>query len=160
MFQPFHGLKMTMEQLNAIHEIQVSYERNYGKELITNSEKAYEICKEAYSLMDANICLKEYFIVVLLNRANEVIGFYKLSEGGISSTVADIRLAFSVALKCLASGMIISHCHPSGKLKPSNEDQCLTNKFNEAGKLLNILLLDHIIITTDGYYSFADNGLI
>jgi DNA repair protein RadC len=153
-------LKKTMEQLNALHEIQVNYTRSYGIEAIRDSQSAYEICKKAYSLAEANICLKEYFIIILLNRGNQVIGFYKLSEGGLSGTVADIRLAFSVALKCLASGMIISHCHPSGQLKPSTQDQKLTRQFSEAGKLIDIQVIDHLIVSTEDYYSFADDGQI
>ena len=149
-----------MEQLNAIHEIQVSYERHYGKQLIRDSETAFEICKQAYSLVDANICLKEYFIIILLNRANQVIGFHKLSEGGIAGTVVDIRLTFSIAMKCLASGIILSHCHPSGNLKPSNQDQALTKKFVEAGKILDITVIDHLILSNEGYYSFTDEDLI
>lgn len=149
-----------MNQLSKLHEVQVSYSRNYGKITVTNSITAYEICKQAYSLTECNILLKEHFLIILLNRSNEIIGFQKISEGGIAGTVVDIRIAFSIALKCLASGMIITHNHPSGKLKPSDQDQRLTNKFSEAGKLLECQLLDHIIISDEGYYSFADHGLI
>lgn len=149
-----------MEQIKTLHEIQVNYERNYGKESICNSQAAYDSCMMAYKLSDANINLKEYFFIILLNRANQIIGYHKLSDGGLNGTVADVRLAFSIGLKCLASGMIITHNHPSSSLKPSNQDQALTNKFVEVGKVMDIQVLDHIILTETGYYSFADNGLL
>jgi DNA repair protein RadC len=149
-----------MKQVNTLHEIHVKYTRSYGTEAIKDSETAYSICKQAYAQAEANINLKEYFIVILLNRANQVIGYYKLSEGGLSGTVADVRLAFSVALKCLASAMIITHCHPSGQLKPSSQDLKLTKQFVEAGKLMEIQVLDHLIVSIDGYFSFANEGLI
>ena len=149
-----------MEELSTLQEISVSYERNYSSEAITNSRQAAITCREAYSLTKANIQLKEYFYFVLLNRANEVIGYHKLSEGGISGTVADIRLAYSTAIKCLASGMILCHNHPSGNIKPSQADIKLTQKFKEASKILDIGLLDHIILTETGHFSFADEGML
>jgi DNA repair protein RadC len=118
------------------------------------------LIKEIYSNTQSEIELKEYFFMILLNRANKVIGYYKLSEGGISGTVVDLRLAFGTALKGLASGIIITHNHPSGNLSPSEEDKRLTKKFVEAGKLLDIAVLDHLIVTNNGYYSFADEGII
>ena len=157
---PFLILNKTMEAISELQEIKVSYSSNPIKMAITNSQQAYEICKHAYSLADANICLKEYFFVIYLNRANNVIGFYLLSFGGLNSTVADIRIAYSIALKCLASGLIICHNHPSGNNKPSQSDKDLTTKFKEAGKILDISVLDSIILTNDSYYSFADEGLL
>jgi DNA repair protein RadC len=94
------------------------------------------------------------------NRANKVLGIFELSTGGVSGTVADPKLIFAAALKVAASGLILSHNHPSGNLQPSQADIDLTRKIKEAGKLLEIQLLDHIILTTEGYYSFADEGLI
>jgi len=83
-----------------------------------------------------------------------------LSMGGITGTVADIRLLFSVALNSLATSVIMSHNHPSGNLNPSQQDKDLTRKVQDAGKLMDIQLLDHVIITRESYYSFADEGLI
>ena len=147
-----------MKKLTTLQEIQVSYDRNYGKESVTDSRKASELCRQAFSLTKSNIALKEYMFMLLLNRRNECIGFHKISEGGISGTVADIRIAFSIATKCLASGMILVHNHPSGNTKPSQQDMELTKKFKEAGKILDCTLLDHIILTEDSYYSLADEG--
>lgn len=149
-----------MRELTTLQEIQVNYKRSYDTESITCSSDAERICRDAFLLTKANISLREYFYIVLLNRANECIGFYQLSSGGLTGTVADIRLAFSIALKCLASGMIITHCHPSGRIKPSQADIKLTQKFKEAGKILDVTLLDHIILTENSHYSFADEGLL
>jgi len=102
----------------------------------------------------------EQFKVILMNRANRVLGIYELSTGGVSGTVADIKLVFMAALKSNACSLIISHNHPSGNLKPSRADEDLTNKIKAAGKLLDIQVLDHVIVTTEGYFSFADEGLL
>lgn len=149
-----------MNKLSSLQEIKVSYSRKYDAESITDSHKASEYCREAFKMMGANLDLKEYAIILLLNRSNHLIGYHKLSEGGIDGTVVDLRLAFSVGLKCLANGIILCHCHPSRSLAPSNADLDLTKKFVEAGKLMDIKCLDHIILTSEKYFSFADEGLI
>lgn len=97
---------------------------------------------------------------MFLNRANKVLGILEASSGGISGTVADPRLVFVAALKANASNIIISHNHPSGNLNPSKADEELTQKIKQAGQLLDIKLFDHIIVTSEGYYSFADEGLM
>ena len=103
----------------------------------------------------------EEFWVIFLNRANRVIGKMKASQGGISGTVTDVRLIMKAAIERLASGMIICHNHPSGNMHPSESDTRITQKVNEAGNLMDIQLLDHIIITSGSdYYSFGDNGLL
>jgi DNA repair protein RadC len=99
-------------------------------------------------------------ILLCLNRANKVIGFYKVSSGGFAGTVADPKVIFTIALNCAASAIIIAHNHPSGNLKASKADIDLTNKIKLAGDTLEINLLDHIIMTEDSYYSFADDALI
>jgi DNA repair protein RadC len=94
-------------------------------------------------------------MVLLLNRANRVLGCLKLSKGGLTGTVVDLR----ILLKAMASGIIIAHNHPSGNLKPSDADRELTSQIKQAGKLLDITLLDHLILGTEGdYVSFADEG--
>lgn len=98
--------------------------------------------------------------MLLLSRSNRVLGQYELSTGGTSGTVADLRLIFAVALKANASGIIIAHNHPSGTLAASQADQDITKKVKEAGRILEIPLLDHLIVTTEGYYSFADQGML
>ena len=97
---------------------------------------------------------------MLMNRANKVLGIFKLSTGGVSGTVADPKIIFVAALKGGASGIIVAHNHPSGNLTASQSDINLARKLKEAGKFLEIQLLDHVIVTTKGYLSFADEGLI
>jgi len=104
--------------------------------------------------------LQEEFKVLILNRANEVLGVYPLSRGGTTSTIVDSKLLFSVALKCNAAGIILAHNHPSGNLKPSQPDISLTSKIKEAASLFEISLLDHIIVTKEKYFSFADESLL
>lgn len=104
--------------------------------------------------------LREEFYLLLLNRANKVVGWHCISQGGLDSTIADIRIIFSISLKCVACGIIVAHNHPSGNLKPSETDIALTRKIKEAGKLLDITLFDHIILSNEGYYSFADEGFL
>ena len=103
---------------------------------------------------------KETFKMLLLNRANKVLGITTISEGGLSGTVTDVRLIFQYAIKGNASGIIVAHNHPSGNQNPSESDLKITQKIKEAGNLLDIQLLDHIIITPemDLYRSFADEG--
>jgi DNA repair protein RadC len=102
----------------------------------------------------------EEFWILFLNRSNRVINRMKLSQGGISGTVTDVRLVMKRAIECLASGIILCHNHPSGNLNPSESDSNITRKIKEAGNLMDIQLLDHLIISDKDYYSFADNGLI
>jgi DNA repair protein RadC len=124
---------------NFINEVQLEFQKKlFSKNRITSSSNAAALAQEVYRKSNACIELKEYFFVFMLNRANEVLGYVKLGEGGISGAVVDIRLAFATAIKCLASGIILVHNHPSANLKPSTEDKCITNKFIDAGKILDI----------------------
>ncbi|MDX1686317.1 MAG: DNA repair protein RadC [Saprospiraceae bacterium] len=102
----------------------------------------------------------EEFHVLLLNRANIVIKTVRISSGGISGTVVDGRLIFKPAIEMLASGVILCHNHPSGKIRPSQSDISLTKKMKDAGKLVDVNVLDHLIIGKRQYYSFADEGLL
>jgi DNA repair protein RadC len=102
----------------------------------------------------------EEFWLLMLNKANEVVAREKLSAGGMAGTVADVKLAFKLALDARASAIIAVHNHPSGNLKPSEADISLTKKLKEAGKILDLPLLDHLIVSERGYYSFADEGAI
>jgi DNA repair protein RadC len=98
--------------------------------------------------------------MLLLNQGNRVLGFVQLSKGGISGTVVDPRIVFGIALKVHASCIILAHNHPSGAINPSAADIKLTEKIKAAATLLDIKLLDHIILSTEGYYSFADEGAL
>lgn len=143
---------------NVIAEIQVSYNTNSRvKQKITSSASAYEILKSNWN--QGRLELQEEFKVLLLNRANDVLGIYNMSKGSVSGTVVDIRLLFAVALKCNASGILICHNHPSGNLNPSDADIEITKKIKQASELFDIRMIDHIIITHLGYYSFLDSGV-
>ena len=102
----------------------------------------------------------EEFWLLLMNKACEVFARERLSTGGASGTVADVKIAFKIALDARASAIIAVHNHPSGNLKPSDADMDLTKKLKEAGKILDLPLLDHLIVSERGYYSFADEGII
>ncbi len=102
----------------------------------------------------------EQFWIVLLNRANRVIGKHRISQGGVAGTVADPKIIFKIAVQELASGMILAHNHPSGNLTASQADIELTKKLKEAGRLLEIQVLDHVIIAGQKYFSFADEGML
>jgi DNA repair protein RadC len=125
---------------------------------ITTSKDAAELLQKIWN--DNKIEFVEQFKVLLLNRCNLVLGAVDISSGGVTGTVADPKLIFVAALKANAVSIIISHNHPSGNLKPSRADEELTQKIKNAGLFLDIKLLDHVIVTTEGYYSFADEGLI
>jgi DNA repair protein RadC len=102
----------------------------------------------------------EEFWILFLNRSNKVINRMKLSQGGVSGTVTDVRMVMKKAIENLASGIIVCHNHPSGNLNPSESDTKITQKIKEAGNLMDIQLLDHLIISDKDYYSFADNGVL
>ncbi|HWB62861.1 MAG TPA: DNA repair protein RadC [Chitinophagales bacterium] len=102
----------------------------------------------------------EAFFVLYLNRANKVLTHKLIGTGGVSGTVAELKIILKHAVELLASGMIAVHNHPSGNLKPSQADRELTRKLKEAAQLLDILLLDHLITGEKDYYSFADNGIL
>ena len=102
----------------------------------------------------------EEFYILLLNRANEVIGKQQVSKGGIAGTVADGKIIFNAALEKKASGIILAHNHPSGQLKPSEADKRLTKDLIQFGKFIDLQILDHLIFSDNNYFSFADEGLI
>ena len=102
----------------------------------------------------------EEFWAVFLNQSNRIVGKSRLSAGGINQSVVDVRILFKTALENLATGVVIAHNHPSGNLKPSQEDLKITKQISEAGKILNIQMLDHLIITQNSYLSFADENLL
>jgi DNA repair protein RadC len=150
----------TFEKSPMLAEIKVSYKTKSGEAVrISSSKDAFNVL---FKLFDMNIIdLKEEFFLLLLNRANHVLGWFKLSSGGTTGTVVDVKIIFTLALQVNAHGIILCHNHPSRNLKPSDTDISLTKKVKEAGKLFDITLLDHLIIASDGtYFTFADEGLI
>lgn len=125
------------------------------KPQISSSKNAYDVLK--LHLSDLRT---EEFWALFLNQSNKVMHIAKLTQGGINQSIVDIRILFKTALEYFSTGIIISHNHPSGNLKPSLEDINITKTIREAGNILNIQLLDHLIITQNSYLSFSDEGLL
>lgn len=125
---------------------------------ITSSGDAYDVLMQCWE--EGKIEYIEQFVILLLNRANKVLGVYKVSSGGVTGTVADPKQVFTAALKANACAIIASHNHPSSSLKPSKADEELTRKMKNAGAFLDIKVLDHLIVSKESYYSFADEGLL
>lgn len=144
-----------------VAEIQLTYKSNVkpsARPKISTSRDAFDILKQYWD--DSKIEFIEQFKVMLLNRTNKVLGIFEVSSGSSTGTIADPKLIFVAALKTNASGIIVAHNHPSGNLAPSRSDIDLTQKIKEAGRFLEIQLLDHLIVTPEGYYSFADEGVL
>ncbi len=142
-----------------VAEIKVSYSNsNPDRVKVTSSQIIYDLILKHWDLDILEY--QEEVKVILLNRANVVLGIYEMSKGGISGTVVDIRIILGVALKCNASCIILVHNHPSGNTEPSEQDKSITKKLKKASELLDLNLLDHLIISTEEYYSFSDNGLL
>lgn len=141
-----------------IAEIKVTYNPvKLGK--ISNSKNIDQFFRENWD--HYNMMMFEEFKVLFFNNNLEIIGFKTIGQGGITSTSVDIRIIFSLALKALATGIVIAHNHPSGSLRPSQSDLNLTENIKNASSILNIQLWDHIILSPDGeYYSFADEGVL
>jgi DNA repair protein RadC len=125
------------------------------REAITCSKDAYDILLPLFEDLK-----HEEFWVLLLNRANKVVRKEKVSAGGVAGTVVDNKMIMKLAIDTLASGMVLAHNHPSGNLKPSQQDVAVTRQIKQAGQLLDINLVDHLIVTDHGYYSFADEGAL
>lgn len=151
----------TLQNWNQVSEIELIY-----KTKVKASERLYiGTSKDVYRLAlqcwnPDTIEFFEQFKILLLNQSNKVLGVYEVSSGGISGTVVDLRLIFAAGLKANAVSLIMVHNHPSGQVKPSEADRQITRKVKEAGSLLDISLLDHLIITPETYYSFADDGAL
>jgi len=141
-----------------VAEVELSY-RNPVKPSqrvkITRSSDCYELLMAHWG---NTIELYEDFYVVLLSNANRVLGLVKIGTGGTSGCVVDPKKIFQAAIKANASSLILAHNHPSGNLQPSEDDKRITQKVVEAGALLDIKVLDHLIVTSEGFFSFTDNG--
>jgi DNA repair protein RadC len=137
-------------------EISIKYKSgDLKKHKITNVQDAYTMFKQMYDKDTLEYI--ESFIVIYLNRANNTIGWHKVSVGGTTGCLVDVKVIMATALKCNAHGLILSHNHPSGNLKPSNEDIKITKKLQQASSYFDIAILDHLIITSEGYYSFQED---
>ncbi len=124
---------------------------------ITSSKNAELAMRNFYT---DNIEIYESFHVLYLNRANDIVGHAEISRGSATGTVVCLKMIFKYALDSLSNAIILCHNHPSGQLRPSQQDIDLTKKTKEAGKIMEVQLLDHVIVTKDGHYSFADEGML
>ncbi|MCW3074595.1 MAG: repair protein [Flaviaesturariibacter sp.] len=151
----------TVEAMGKVAEVELVYKSRVKpseRPAIVSSADAFNVLRLLWE--EGKMDLVEQFKVLFLNRANKVLCVFNVSSGGITGTVADPRLIFTAALRVNAVAVILSHNHPSGNLQPSRADEELTQKIKGAGALLDIKVLDHLILSSEGYYSFADEGLL
>jgi DNA repair protein RadC len=144
-----------------VAEIEISYTPNIKpsrRPKIKTPDEAYRLLIDTWD--KSKIELVEQFKVILLTRAHGVLGICTLTSGTVTNTVADPKQVFSLALKANAVEIMLAHNHPSGSLLPSKSDEELTRKMKVAGQFLDLLVLDHIIVTTEGFYSFAKEGML
>jgi len=148
--------------IKGVSEVTLTYKTKVNpkdRTKIASSKDAYKLLFDSWN--KNTIEHIEEFKLLLMNRSNAVLGILSISKGGISGTVTDIRLIFQAAIKANESGIIVCHNHPSGNLNPSESDRKITQKIKEAGNLMDIQLLDHLIILpVEGYFSFADEGIL
>jgi len=138
-------------------EIEISYSHKVpvkDRFRVTNSRDAFNVIQ----LFWPDFNTVEYFYVIYLNRANDILGFHQVSKGGITATVVDVQIIIAIALKSLAKNIICFHNHPSGNLTPSDADRTISKKLKEACKLVDLQLLDHLIVCSDSFHSMADNA--
>jgi DNA repair protein RadC len=151
-----------INDIKSVSEVSLTYKTKVNpkdRAKVTSSKDAYNILFDSWN--KNTIEYIEEFKLLLMNRSNAVLGILSLFKGGISGTVTDVRLIFQGALKSNASGIIVCHNHPSGNASPSESDRRITQKIKEAGNLMDIQLLDHLILLpVEGYYSFADEGIL
>jgi DNA repair protein RadC len=124
---------------------------------VNTSKISYDFIKKFYS---GDIEVYESFFILLLNRANKTVGYAKISQGGVVGTYVDIKIIAKYAVDSLASSVILAHNHPGGNTAPSEQDKSITQRIKKALALLDVQVFDHIILTEDSYYSFADEGIL
>ena len=142
-----------------IAEVQISYSSHIkakDRMKVTGSMDAANAFRAIWPAYDHI----EFSYMLMLNRQNQILGYHQLSKGGMTGAVIDVRVIFQVALKACATSLILAHNHPSGNLDTSDADRKVTRQIKEAGKILDIPLLDHLIMTTDSFLSMADEGLL
>ena len=142
---------ITALELGKRRQLEIALE----KPKITSSKDCFNLMKPVIADLE-----HEEFWVLFLNNANKVLAQTQISKGGLTATVVDVRLLFKRSLELSSVGLIVCHNHPSGKLQPSNADKQITQKIKQAGVTLDIKLLDHLIITENNYFSFADEGVL
>ncbi|MBP3517845.1 MAG: JAB domain-containing protein [Parabacteroides sp.] len=149
-----------MEGMYKVCDVKLTYNtkvKSSERAVVRDSNSTYSLLMD-HIYDSQTIQYKEYMKLILLNRAHKVLGIVHISEGGLDSTSADIRIIMQAAILGNSSAMILSHNHPSGNKQPSNQDDLLTDRVKKAAKLFDIQLLDHIIVTDSGYYSYSNEG--
>lgn len=153
--------QLTLQHLFKVNEVEIIYRNTtpYQDRIqIKSSATAYEILLATWNLN--RLEMVEQFKILLLDQHNNCLGVSEIATGGTSSCLADPKVIFATALKARASSLILAHNHPSGNLTPSEADKSLTRKLKEGGRLLDIAVLDHLLVTPRNYRSFADDGLM
>ena len=148
-----------METIFQVNEVKLTYktkQKASERPKVLSSKTTYDLLLNCFD--SDTIEYRETFKVLLLNRGNKVLGVFNVSEGGINETIVDIRLILQAAILSNASSIILSHNHPSGETKPSRQDDIITNRIKTACEVMGITVLDHIVITNEKYYSYADEG--
>lgn len=147
---------------STVNEINLSYTPNKDysdRYSISSSKQAFDLLVSVFDQNEIN--LREEFVIIYLNRANKVLGYCKAFKGGIGAVTVDIKMILGIALKGMASSIILAHNHPSGNRYPSQQDREMTIKVRVACEAMEINMADHLIVVPDGnYFSFADEGLI
>ena len=129
----------------------------FNKVKITAVAESYDFIKQFYG---DDLEIFESVFILMLDKNNNTIGYSKISQGGVAGSVVDIKIICKYAIDSFASGVILAHNHPSGSLKPSSQDLNITKRVAEALKVFDVTLLDHLIITSESYFSFAENDII
>ncbi len=152
---------LTVLEQYQVAEVELVYKSKVkasARPKVITSRDVYEIFKRSWD--ENKIDFVEQFKIMLLNRCNRVLAIYEVSTGGMTGTVADPRVIFTAALKGNAVSIAFCHNHPSGCVKPSRQDEMLTEKIKNAGLFLDIKVIDHLIVSSESYYSFSDEGLL
>lgn len=151
-------LKSLLSQVTEVDLVYRNKRKAAERPPVSNCNDAYSLFVESWD-MD-KIELQEQFRVMLLDRKNSCLGISTVATGGMTSCVVDLKIVFAMSLKAKATSIILAHNHPSGNRSPSNADKTITAKFIEAGKLLELPVLDHLIVTKEGFTSLAEEGLL
>jgi len=152
---------LSRNQLSMVAEVTVGYRpkiRPSQRPTVKCASDAYQVLRKFWN--EDQIELREMFFVMLLNTNGRVMGIVELFSGGFRGVVVETKMIFAIALKACASSIVLAHNHPSGNLKPSAQDIMITNKLKEAGEILELPVSDHLVITSEGFTSLADEGYI
>ena len=148
------------KKMQQVCELTINYKpkvKATDRYVIRSSEDAYKLLMQQ-AFKPETVEYKEFLKLVLLNKANRVLGIATISEGGMDSTTVDVRLILQTALLAHSRAIILAHNHPSGGLTPSGHDDAITRKVKEAARMVDIVLHDHLIVAEEGYYSYKDEG--